>query len=93
MIALSEVSSLLSAEQSYKRRNDRYYRKIPHFTNKTNYGEKKINEFASSAPVEFHFIFTIYMDPICTTLHGYLKTLRNHFQLNCQHLPVAVSLV
>lgn len=73
MIALSEVSSLLSGKQSCKRWNDRYYRKkIPHFTNITTYGEKKNQQIASSAPVEFHFIFTIYMDHICITLvHGY----------------------
>lgn len=90
MIALSEVSSLLSGKQSCKRWNDRYYRKkIPHFTNITTYGEKKNQQIASSAPVEFHFIFTILYN-ISTWL---LKILRKHFQLNYQHLPVAVSLV
>lgn len=56
MIALSEVSSLLSAEQSYKRRNDRYYRKNTPFHKQNKLWREKNQRIASSAPVEFHFI-------------------------------------
>lgn len=73
MIALSEVSSLLSGKQSCKRWNGRYYRKknTP-FHKHNNLWREKNQQIASSAPVEFHFIFTIYMDHICITLvHGY----------------------
>lgn len=42
------------------------------FHKHNNLWREKNQQIASSAPVEFHFIFTIYMDHICITLvHGY----------------------
>lgn len=94
MIAFSEVSSLLSGKQSCKRWNDRYYRKNTpfHKQNKIWREKKSTNCLLSSCRISLH-IYNLHGPYLYNISTWLLKILRNHFQLNCQHIPVAVSLV